>query len=46
MKKKQPKLPKLRFPVPPGSKKHDDRKKEEERRLCRKKVAPADEESK
>lgn len=37
-KKRKPKLPKQRIPVPPPARPHKDEKKEGEKRSCRKKV--------
>ncbi len=37
-KKKKPKLPKLRIPVPAPTKKHSDEKRASDRKVCRKKV--------
>ena len=37
-KKKPRKLPKLRIPVPPPTRKHGDAKKEAEKKICREKV--------
>lgn len=44
-KKKTPKLPKLRVPVPPADRPHKDKRKETDRRKCREKVTPPPEET-